>query len=847
MRTFPLSVLVILSLLICLPVWFGLEKIPQERLVDRRCDALLNDGHWTGSLLSKDADQTWIPSGCMLHTYGASDARTCLTTRSLTFLGDSTARQLFWAVARQLDYERAINISAGTGKHTNIIFAAEGAEIDFIWDPFLNETSARNGTRVTKAIRPKFKPDVLGIPTGPPSTNPIRPKHKPDMLVIGAGLWHVKHLNNSYLPRLTEGIGKDNASRSSELDLKKNVSHDLETLLLPITISVRASDKRIRSENLTRERIHAANAVLAGANTSHYHKVLRSYLSMVNNMPSAYMADGIHISDEIASTQAQVLLNYMCNDIIDIPRQQSQEHCCSAHVSPNPLQKAILLGGVYLIVYHLLALLFRCCSSDVKVLPTARTQQLSGGLATVSFAVLCCFASDRTALFGKESKTVDQTMFLCITALSCLSGFTTLKSKTATTGNSKGGITSQLSGRQLLSRDQTEEWKGWMQIVILLYHYFAMSKVLWVYQFVRLLVASYIFMTAWGHTMYFIRTNDFSLRRVVNVLMRTNLLNVILAFAMGTQYDLYYFPVLSSVWFLIVWITIPRASSSGARVHSFCFRLVLSITIVSIIRSRTAALEAWLASLDSLGPGIFRLNAREFVFRFSLDAYIAYLGMVLAFFYSRFGATRGSASFDLFRGPFMPTTIVVLIAACNLVGYTLFCGRVSDKHHYNRWHPFISPLPVMAFVVLRNSTSRISRSHSRLFAWFGRCSLETFVLQYHIWLGADTHGLLRFGMAEILLYRYGVKGTYWWNMLDTFIVSVVFLGLSHSVSKAMPVVVTSFLGDDVDKGCLKQWREPVKDNMTMRTSTSASLKLQHRVVLGIGALWLLNCTWHCFE
>jgi len=762
----------------------------------------------------------------MLHSYDASDARTCLTTRSLTFLGDSTARQLFWAVARQLDYERAVNISAGMGKHTDITFTAEGAAIDFIWDPFLNETSTRNGTRVAEAIRPK---------------------HKADVLVIGAGLWHVKHLNASYLPRLTEDIGKKSVSRSSERGLNANVSHGIETLFLPIVISDRAGDHRSQPENLTLERIVAANAVVVGASTSHNHKVLRSYLGMVDNMPSAFKADGIHIQDRIATTQAQVLLNYMCNDIIDIPRKQSQAYCCSAYVSPNPLQKAILLGGLYLIVYHLLALLCGRCFSDMKGLLSLRTRQLLGGLATISCAVLYCFASDRTALLRKESKSVDQTIFLCITALSCLAGVATFKSEIATAGISKEGIILQSSERQILSRDQTEEWKGWMQIIILLYHYFAMSKVLWVYQFVRLLVASYIFMTAWGHTMYFIRTNDFSLRRVVNVLMRTNLLNVILAFVMGTQYDLYYFPVLASVWFMIVFITIPRASSSGARVRPFLIRLVLSITIVSIIRLRSAALEPWLNGLDSLGPGVFTINAREFLFRFSLDAYIAYFGMVLAFTYSRFGATGGPGSVGLSRGPFMPTKIVVPVASCNLVGYTLFCGRFSDKYHYNRWHPFISPLPIVAFVALRNSTARFSTSHSRLFAWFGRCSLETFVLQYHIWLGADTHGLLRLGLADFLLYRYGIKGPYWCNMLDTLMVSVIFLGISHSVSKAVPVVVTSFLGDTDDKACLKQWREPVKDNMTMRTSISGSLSLRQKIVLALGALWVLNCTWNYFD
>ncbi|KAK4947347.1 hypothetical protein LTR10_013715 [Elasticomyces elasticus] len=751
----------------------------------------------------------------MLHIYDSSDARKCLSTRSLTFLGDSTARQLFWAIARQLDFEQTINASAMREKHTNITFAAEGADIVFIWDPFLNETNILNGSRVTNTITSGFKPDVVGFASGTSTTNSFRSKCKSDVLVIGAGLWHVKYFDDSYLPHLREGIRSKSISRFSGPELNLTVDHGLETILLPIAISEQSSGDLSRPQTLTQERITAANAAIVGASTSLGHKVLLGNLNMVDNMPSAFMADGIHLQDRIASTQAQVVLNYMCNDIIDVPRKQSQAYCCSAYIAPHPLQHAILLGGIYLIVYYLLSLLFRYCFDDSKALP--RTQRVVGGLAKISFGALW---------------------------------FATFKPASVTTTIPKDGTTAQFtesSEWQILSRDQTEEWKGWMQIIILLYHYFSMSKVLWVYQFVRLLVAAYIFMTAWGHTMYFIRTNDFSLRRVVNVLMRTNLLNVILAYVMGTQYDLYYFPVLASVWFLIVWIIVPRASSSGARVRPFFLRLALSITIVSIIRSKSAALEGWLNGLDSLGPGVFNINAREFLFRFSLDAYIAYFGMVVAFFYSLFGATSGQESFGVAHWSFSPTKLIMLVAACNLVGYMLFCGRFSNKYDYNRWHPFISPLPVMAFVVLRNSTARLSTSYSRLFAWFGRCSLETFVLQYHIWLAADTHGLLRLGLADLLLHRYGIKHTYCYDILDTLIISVTFLGISHSVSKAMPVVVTSFVGGRDDRTFLKRWKDPIKDNMTMRTSIWGSLSLQHMVMLALATLWVLNCTWNLWD
>lgn len=48
---------------------------------------------------------------------------------------------------------------------------------------------------------------------------------------------------------------------------------------------------------------------------------------------------------------------------------------------------------------------------------------------------------------------------------------------------------------KILNREQTEEWKGWMQVMFVWYHYFKAAET---YNAVRVFIAAYVWMTGFG-------------------------------------------------------------------------------------------------------------------------------------------------------------------------------------------------------------------------------------------------------------------------------------------------------------------------------------------------------------
>ena len=463
---------------------------------------------------------------------------------------------------------------------------------------------------------------------------------------------------------------------------------------------------------------------------------------------------------------------------------------------------------------------------------------------------------------------------MCLCTATLVLGFFSIRRSAPGPLHKNSGCPTQrivVQDQPFLSRHQTDEWKGWMQFIILIYHYTGASRTLWIYETVRLLVASYIFMTGFGHTVFFYKRSDYSLRRSAAVLIRLNMLSCLLPYVMKTDYLFYYFAPLISFWYLVIYLTMVVGHSRNRSLGFLIAKVLISaISTTGLIRV-PGIFETFFQVLEKCCN--IHWNVTEWRFRLQLDSYIVYTGMLCGTLFVKYldalhvDLPEDSALNRLIRQvPWIFRFIWLPMALVTPPVFYLFAHRTPDKYSYNAWLPYISTAPVLAFVTFRNISRHTRNFHSSVFAWIGRHSLETFTLQFHIWLAADTKGLLALGVFE------GIAGGDGGARVDLAVLTIIFLWVCWHVAAATQAL-TSWIIDPsdgrrdvegVDDGVVGEeeglprmkCKEDVRDVFNIgrvaagfgaeamrsasRMKRLAAGDLRVRIGIILGVMWLLN-------
>ncbi|KAM5344343.1 hypothetical protein ACJ41O_012880 [Fusarium nematophilum] len=839
----------VLALCLTLVVLMGIT-INQLNLSDDpyRCKALLQDGSW---LNAPDANGSrapftnWQPQGCMMHKYKKEDIVDCMEGRHMFFYGDSTTRQIFYGMARLLDEEKANEARETSNKHGFHDMEFGGVRLLQVWDPLMKPGE---GTDMVQQQLELYRAEKL-------DPVPVEEQKGPAFVFMGVGIW--------FAARFEEGVSLDkfktmfaNVSDyvhnsdfapfgSRPMDPRDGAGSEM--FLAPPVPPFYDEMPDYRKTGIASNpgEIEAIDEFLSTVEEQSGINMLWSYPALSRNQMGVMedLENGFHVIDSVSETKAQILLNLRCNAKLDIQKRYPHDRTCCTDYGQRSFIQLVVLG---------LGFLYVGAASITEIMALTRQSSVpsvfNADVTTFITGLLACYWADRTQSFAKGSKEYVSFDFMLLNALCFIAGLVWLAKSKAPPPRpgSQAAAAPTVDDMKPLSRDQTDEWKGWMQAIILVYHWTGASRDLNIYVGVRLLVAAYLFQTGYGHAVFFSVKKDFSFKRVAAVLLRLNLLSCALPFVMNTDYMFYYFAPLVSFWFVIIYALFAIGQKYNDNTYALLVKIAISAVICPGVMLWTPVLE-WVFSALNL---VFRIDwdLHEWQFRLGLDGFIVYVGILMGI-----ASVRTKAYNQILTKSYGLAGIAGILSIPAY--WWVAVSSAEKKQDYTSLHPIFSFLPIIGFIAARNMSAFARTWYSRTFAWLGRCSLETFTLQFHILLAADTRGLL---LLDIFKGDGSLLGDRWRALV---IIVPVFLYISSRVADAtggMVKLLTVDWGtspqqaDEIDVEAKadaeplmgsNSWYsnlslEPFTRHMPSKTSWVNNIKIRMAALLAL--LWALN-------
>ena len=304
-----------------------------------------------------------------------------------------------------------------------------------------------------------------------------------------------------------------------------------------------------------------------------------------------------------------------------------------------------------------------------------------------------------------------------------------------------------------LSRAQANEWKGWMQVAFVAYHYTNAQDV---YVPIRWAVSGYVWLTGFGNAVYFWTSADFSIKRFAQQLWRINFLAAFLSLATGTPWIEYYFVALANVHFIVIFISLMiarkigellkwRAPNKKTKEEALLIEKFLGVAIVVAIDC--------LIWLDDRGDGkgpydlLLRWWLRDisdyfewyFYLRTKMDYLSSVPGMLFAIAYVPFRDHWSTFSKPVLASFYLGAGALLAIAIW-IASQPQYC--CDNGAEYRKINPYIGTLWIPFYLLIRNAHPYLTQRVAKPIEWIGMHSLEFYLLQFHVFLTKQSKRVL---------------------------------------------------------------------------------------------------------
>jgi hypothetical protein len=257
--------------------------------------------------------------------------------------------------------------------------------------------------------------------------------------------------------------------------------------------------------------------------------------------------------------------------------------------------------------------------------------------------------------------------------------------------------------------------------------------------------------------------------------IRINYFPLLLSWATGVSLDLYYVVPLHTEGFFMTLVTcylaIQLESKAGMSYWTSRFAAIF------------ISLAAHVAFFETKAVDVLLLFSKEIHFRFQADKYSAWIGILCGALMKKASEYMSWAYGLEHRSNVAWTQRAVGVG---LIAFWYFgFGYMSDKYDYNPVHPYVFILALVGWLMVRNSSKYMTECHSTFLEFLGRNTLETYVLQFHLFMNHKVQNI------PIVIPGSGPDGNIFMKTLNMLLCGVIFVTVAVLARKVTVTTQTT--------------------------------------------------------